>query len=33
MVGVVEHGLFINYPNRILVAKNDGTVEVIEGQQ
>lgn len=30
MVGVVDHGLFINYPSVILVGKNDGTVETIE---
>lgn len=32
MVGVVEHGLFINYPDIILVGKSDGTVETIERQ-
>lgn len=30
MVGVVDHGLFINYPDIILVGKHDGTIEVIE---
>lgn len=29
MTGVVEHGLFLNYPEVILVGKQDGTVEKI----
>lgn len=30
MVGVVEHGLFLNYANIILVAKADGSITKIE---
>ena len=30
MVGVVEHGLFINYPNVILIGDDLGQIEVIE---
>lgn len=29
MVGVVDHGLFLNYPEVILVGKADGTVQTI----
>lgn len=29
MVGVVDHGLFLNYPEVILVGKSDGTVQTI----
>lgn len=30
VVGVVEHGLFLNYPDKIIVGKEDGTIETIE---
>ncbi|MBD3948492.1 ribose-5-phosphate isomerase RpiA [Tuanshanicoccus lijuaniae] len=30
MVGVVDHGLFLNYPDIILVGKQDGTILTIE---
>lgn len=30
MVGVVEHGLFLNYADMLLIAKQDGTITKIE---
>lgn len=30
MVGVVDHGIFLNYPDVIIVGKEDGELEIIE---
>lgn len=33
VVGVVEHGLFLNYPETIIIGKEDGTIEEIHREQ
>lgn len=30
VVGVVEHGLFLNYPHMIIIGKEDGTTETLQ---